>query len=508
MSREDAAAALALLEPTDRRALVAIDLGAESCRVSLLRWSEGLRGLAGGPRIQLVHRFANHAAERPDGLRWDLGHILDGLHAGLRQCAEIAAEGIRSIAVDGWAVDYVRLNTSGMAIADPFCYRDKRTIAAEPALHQRLPAERMREITGVQLLRINSVYQMFADDVEDKKRRWLNLPEYVLHRLGGDAVSERTNATHTQMVGLDGEWSSEIFEALGQSPADAPPIVPSGTDIGKLQGELAILPAFENTRLIAPACHDTASAIAAIPDPGDDWAYISSGTWSLVGTQLNAPVNSIAAREESFTNLGGVDGTVCFHKNVNGMWLLRQCLESWSERGTILDLPELIEASEKFGPREYVLDVDDPDLILPGHMQERINAQLRRRGLVELSAEAKDAAEMASFLFHSLAARYAHVLHRAAEITGKRFRRLYIMGGGSQNEFLNRLTAKATGIEVRRAGTECSTLGNFAVQLATLEKTGEATPRPTCIWASKLLRDKSQINQPADNSCRSGENEP
>ena len=482
MSVEGAAATLTPERPEDGRALVAIDLGAESCRVSLLRW------LPEGSRIQLVHRFANHAVERADGLRWDLGCILDGLYTGLRQCAEIATEGVRSIAVDGWAVDYVRLNASGMAIADPFCYRDERTVAAEPKLYERLPAERMREITGLQLLRINTVYQMFVDDVEQKKRSWLNLPEYVLHRLGGDAVSERTNATHTQMVGLDGEWSQEIFEAIGQSLAEAPPIVPPGTDIGVVQGELALLPAFANTRLIAPACHDTASAIAAIPDPGDDWAYISSGTWSLVGTQLKAPVNSAEARRENFTNLGGVDGTICFHKNVNGMWLLRQCLESWKERGAALELTELVAAAESFGAREYVLDVDDPDLMLQGHMPERINAQLRKRGLVELSTDAKDAAEMASFLFHSLAARYAHVLRKVVEITGKPLRRLYIMGGGSQNEFLNRLTAKATGLEVRKAGTECSTLGNFAVQLATLEKTGETTSRPACVWASRLAK--------------------
>jgi rhamnulokinase len=255
-----------------------------------------------------------------------------------------------------------------------------------------------------------------------------------------------------------------------------------------VQGELALLPAFANTRLIAPACHDTASAIAAIPDPGDGWAYISSGTWSLVGTQLKAPVNSTEARRENFTNLGGVDGTICFHKNVNGMWLLRQCLESWKERGTALELTELVAAAESFGPREYALDVDDPDLMLQGHMPERINAQLRKRGLVELGTDAKDAAEMASFVFHSLAARYAHVLRSVAEITGKRLQRLYMMGGGSQNEFLNRLTAEATGLEVRRAGTECSTLGNFAVQLATLEKTGETSSRPACVWANRLAK--------------------
>ena len=461
--------------PAVADALVAIDLGAESCRVSLLRW------LPDGPAMQLVHRFANHAVERADGLHWDMGRILDGLDAGLRQCAAIATEGIRSIAVDGWGVDYVRLDADGKAIGDPFCYRDERTAAAVQALHQRLSAERMRELTGIQLLPLNTLYQMFADAPTVKPLCWLNLPEYVLYRLGGRPVSERTTATHTQMVGIDdGAWSEEIFAALGQSIADAPPLVEPGTDVGQLQGELASLPAFTNTRIIAPACHDTASAIAAIPDAGDDWAYISSGTWSLVGTQIKSPVNSTEAREQNFTNLGGAGGTICFHKNVNGMWLLRQCMEEWSANGTSFSLPELIEASTKFAARDYVLNVDDPDLLLQGYMPERINAQLRRRSLPELIPSAAAAPEMAAFLFHSLAARYAEVLRNVAAITGKQFRRLYIMGGGSQNEFLNRLTAEATGLEVCRAGTECSTVGNFAVQLAALEH------QPVSLWAARL----------------------
>jgi rhamnulokinase len=464
--------------PSDNRALVAIDLGAESCRVSLLRW------IAGQPQFHLVHRFANHAADRADGLHWDLGCILDGLHTGLRKSAEIATEGIRSIAVDGWAVDYVRLDAEGKPIADPFCYRDERTIASEAALHRHLSAARMREITGIQLLRLNTAYQMAADPPASRNLRWLNLPEYILYTLGGRPVSERTNATHTQMVALDGHWSKEIFAALQQSTKDAPPIVEPGTDLGPLQGELAALPAFANTRLIAPACHDTASAIAAIPDANDDWAYISSGTWSLVGTLLDKPVNTAAAREENFTNLGGADGAICFHKNVNGTWMLRQCMEAWAEAGATLDLSELIAAASNVSARDYVLNVDDPDLLLQGHMPARINAQLRSRSLPELNPDPAHAAEMASFLFHSLAARYAVVLRKVSEITGKHFRKLYIMGGGSQNEFLNRLTAQATGLEVRRAGTECSTIGNFAVQLATLETSTNS--RPSAAWAATL----------------------
>jgi rhamnulokinase len=471
--------------PKDQRALVAIDLGAESCRVSLLRWEDGR------PSIHLIHRFPNHAIDRADGLCWDINVILTELERGLTDCASIATEGIRSIAVDGWAVDYVRLDAQGNALADPFCYRDERTLASEFLLHQRLSAESMRDLTGIQLLRINTVYQMFADSRDLRTLPWLNLPEYVLFRLGGRPVSEVTNASHTQMLGLDGQWSSEIFAALEAPLHSAPELVQPGTDLGTLTGKLAELPAFADTRLIAPACHDTASAIASIPDTGEDWAYISSGTWSLVGTVLDSPINTHQARSENFTNLRGVDGTFCFHKNVNGMWLLRQCMEAWNHDETRtnpepLTVSDLVEAAAAVAPRDYTLDVDDPDLLLPGHMPERINAQLRRRRLPELDPTPQRAAELASFLFHSLAARYAEVLRNVASITGKRLQRLYVMGGGSQNALLNLLTADATGLQVVRIGTECSTVGNFAVQLTALESRDDGADRPTSSWAAQL----------------------
>lgn len=473
--------------PKDRRALVAIDLGAESCRVSLLRWTREESS------IQLVHRVANDVVDRADGLHWDLQMILSGLERGLTDCAFIATEGIRSIAVDGWAVDYVRLDELGNAIADPFCYRDERTLSSMRALHHRLSPERMRDITGLQLLRINTAYQMFADRADLLQERWLNLPEYVLYWLGGRPVAELTNASHTQMVGLDGRWSAEIFAAIGASVENAPLLEKPGTDVGRLNGKLSTLAAFVDTRLIAPACHDTASAIAAIPDTGDDWAYISSGTWSLVGKVLDSPINSQLARAENFTNLRGVDDTFCFHKNVNGMWLLRQCIAAWNQEikitdGVPLTIDGLIIAASAFAPRGYTLDVDDDDLLLPGHMPERINAQMRRRRLPDLDPSPQHAAELASFLFHSLAARYAEVLGSVAAITGKPLKRLYVMGGGSQNELLNRLTAEATGLQVIRAGVECSTIGNFAVQLATLESDAEVGARPTAAWSARLQR--------------------
>jgi rhamnulokinase len=469
-----------------------VDLGAESCRVSLLRWK------AGCPSIELVHRFANNPRELPDeqggGLRWDLNCILNGVEDGLRKCADLAPEGIRSVAVDGWAVDYVRVDGAGKPLADPFCYRDPRTVEAERSAHRRCSQERMREITGIQMLPLNTVYQLYADTLEGLApgEQWLNLPEYLLSHWGGARVAEYTNATHTQMVELyEKQWSREIFESLGLDIARAPKIVPPGTEVGKLSGRLAELPAFANTALIAPACHDTASAIAGIPATGNDWAYISSGTWSLVGTLVEQPRNGAAAAEENFTNLGAVGDRICFHKNVNGMWLIRQCTDQWALDGHAWPVAELVAAAEKVDCPEGLLDVDDPDLLLPERMLQRINAQRAKRGLGPLDESPANAPAFASLIFHSLAARYAKVLDRVAFLTGKRLKRLFIVGGASQNVFLNRLTAEATGLEVFRGAPESSTIGNFAVQLATLEGSRDAVTgayaEPVARWAGLFI---------------------
>jgi len=414
--------------------------------------------------------------------------IEGGLDYGLRQCAAIAKEGIRSIAVDGWAVDYVRVDTDGRALTDPFCYRDERTIKAERSLHRKISPERLRELTGVQLIRINTLYQLFADELQGlpEGRQWLNLPEYILSRWGGARVAEHTNATHTQMVELyQRQWCREIFSAAQLDLAAAPKLVPPGTKIGRLSGPLAELPALSDTILIAPACHDTASAIAGIPATGNDWAYISSGTWSLVGTLLEQPRNGEAAAEENFTNLGAVGGQVCFHKNVNGMWLVRQCIEKWAADGRVWTVPELVAAAEKVPKPHGLLDVDDPDLLLAGRMPQRINAQRARKNFEVLDERPEHAPIFASLIFHSLASRYAKVLERVAFHSGKKVKRLFVVGGGSQNDYLNRLTKEATGLDLFRGSAESSTVGNFAVQLAVLEGSRDAV---TGAYAEQVSR--------------------
>ena len=449
----------------DRRALVAVDLGAESCRVSLLRWNGDV------PEIALVHRFPNSPIQEESGLHWDLSHILSGVEKGLRDCAQIATEGIAAIGVDGWAVDYVRLDSAGKPIGNPFCYRDQRNVKAKAEVHARISADRLYDLSGAQSITLNTLYQLRADSASgiDQDLPWVNLPEYVLHYLGGKRISEYTNATHTELLGVkDQQWCPEIFSSVELKIAAAPPLVKSGTDIGKVRGALAELPAFHYTRLIVPACHDTASAVAGIPAHGNDWAFISSGTWSLVGCVLDEPQTSARARASNFSNEGGVGGKTYFLKNVNGMWMIRQCLEYWEGQGVSWNLDHLLEACAKLPDPEHLLQVDDPDLMQPGNMVSRINAQLTRAGKPPVSDSPDAAPTVANLIFHSLAERYAEVLQDLEQTTGKKFKRLLIVGGGSRNKFLNHLTARATGLEVTTGPTESATIGNFAVQLASL----------------------------------------
>lgn len=450
---------------SERAALVAIDLGAESCRVSLLQWPEGK------PSVRMVHRFANAPIASGAGLRWDLDRICRELEQGLRRCAELAPEGIASIGVTGWAVDYVRLNAQSVPNAQPFCYRDARTAKAMAAVHERVPAEQLYAVTGVQIQPINTIYQLYADKLEGVPGAapWVNLPEYILHWLGAPRVAEYTNATHTALVDArTGSWSSKLFDALELDLAAAPEIVAPGTLLGPLQHPLSELAAFRSTQLIAPACHDTASAIAGIPANGSAWAYISSGTWSLVGTTLAKPHNTPEACAQGFTNLGGIAGRVLFHCGIPGMWLLRQCMDVW-DRQSPCSVESLVAACGELPEPEFVLNLDDPAFLSPGDMPARINDQLAHRGFAALPPGCEAAPQYANLIFHSLARRYGTLLESAATMTGQKLDRICVVGGGSRNEFLNALTARTTGLPVTRCSPESSTVGNFAVQCSRLE---------------------------------------
>lgn len=450
-----------------RPALVAIDLGAESCRVSLLRWTA-----PDAPAMTIVHRFPNAPWDQgSDGVRWNLSRIHQELDTGLRACADQAPEGIASIGVTGWGVDYVRLGADGRPSAAPYCYRDPRHVAAMEKVHAIVPPARLYSLTGVQIQPINTIYQLCADKLAGAPPApWVMLPESILHWLGAPRIAEYTNATHTALVDPDTRsWSAELFSALGLDLESAPPLVATGTALGPVRADLRSLPAFAATQLIAPACHDTASAIAGIPYPAGNWAYISSGTWSLVGTLLPATCRTAEALSADFTNLGAAGGEVLFHRGLPGMWLLRQCLNHWEDEKA-WTLPDLVTAAQELPAPGALLDLEDPAFLAPGDMPSRINAQRRRRGLQTLPPGCSEAPHYASLIFHSLAASYQSAIRRIADLTGHRIDRICVVGGGSRNTYLNALTRELTGLPVERCSAESSTVGNFAVQWARLDR--------------------------------------
>jgi rhamnulokinase len=466
--------------PADSRARVAIDLGAESCRVSVLRWRDGQ------PEITEVHRISNGPVQRGSSLCWPLANILAGLKEGLLKAADLATEKIASIAVDGWAVDYVRLDGDGEPLHDPFCYRDERTVASKERIDAILPPERAFRRTGAQPLRINTIYQLLADSPEVAHAPWICLPEYVLRWLGAPRIAEYTNATHTGLVDLaTGNWARDVFEMLNLPLEAAPPIVAPGTRLGRIQGPLAKLPAFRETELVAPACHDTASAIAGIPADLDTIAYICSGTWSLVGMVVPQPITTEEAFRARLTNQGGATGGFCFHTNVNGMWLLKQCMEVWSSSGRIWSVEQLVREAAACKRSLGTINVDVEPLLLAGNMPERINRELIRTGHPPIPGEPGNDPQVARVVFESLAARYAAALSDLEQMLGRKLPRIHIIGGASRNRLLADLTAQRTGLPVDCGHPESSTIGNLAVQLAGC-KDGTLEPGEVRYWASRL----------------------
>jgi rhamnulokinase len=464
-------------------ARIAIDLGAESCRVSLLRWHQGV------PSIEVIHRISNGPVHQRNSMYWPLETILAGLEEGLCKAAKLAPEGIASIAVDGWSVDYVRLAPDGKPLHRPFCYRDERTVAVKEAADKLILPKDLYQRTGVLPHRINTVYQLMADSAAgiDTRAPWVMLPEYVLYWLGGRRVGEHTNASHTGLVNINtGEWDAELFQLLGLSLAAAPPIVRAGTILGQLQGPLASLDAFRHTELIAPACHDTASAIAGICSSLDSTLYICSGTWSLVGTLIAEPVTSTEAFNARYTNLGAAGAGLCFHSLVNGMWLLKQCMESWSAEGRVWSIEDLIaQAAQSSFPG--VIDVDAEPLLLDSEMPERINHQLWRRRWATIPDIAGNEPVFARVIFESLADRYAFALTSLENLLGCKLDRIHILGGASRNKLLTELTEKRTHRPVEIGQPESSTIGNLAIQLATSESSGHPISADTIRrWATVL----------------------
>jgi rhamnulokinase len=436
----------------------AVDIGASSGRVILGR-------LGGqGADLKTVHRFPNGGQDIDGALRWDIHGIFAQVLAGLRQAGEQArrnGDHIASIGIDTWAVDYGLVEADGSLVSVPFSYRDGRSHEVVDHVHRQVDPARLYATTGLQFLPFNTIYQL-ATEPDLAGRQALLIPDLLAFWLTGQRRTEETNASTTGLFdAVAGEWASEFFAPLGL-PADLfAPLVRPGEPVGTLLPEIARqtgLPAA--TPVIAVGSHDTASAVAAVPARTQDFAYISSGTWSLVGVELRNPVLTEASRLANFTNERGVDGTIRYLRNVGGLWLLQECLRTWAEEGSHAALSDLLEAAAQLPAGGPLIDADSAQFIAPGGMPERIRAAAGAAG----GSLTDDPAAVVRCILDSLAAGYARTLEQAMQLSGQPVSAVHIVGGGSQNALLCQLTADATGLPVIAGPVEATAQGNILIQ--------------------------------------------
>jgi len=428
---------------------ISIDLGAGSGRVFLVSFEPD--------RIQLeeVRRFHYPPRLVGDRLCWDFGSIFENITAGIsqarRRSVELGSDPV-SIGVDSWAVDYGLLDENGTLISDPTCYRDRRTEGVPEKVFEQISRSEIFERTGIQFLDFNTIYQLFSDRGRlPDSGTMLMLPDLVNYRLCGAKAAEFTNASTTQMLNVrTRSWDVEILSRLGLNASLLPEIVEAGSVRGALPDG--------GPRVVSVASHDTASAVAAAPLTRSS-AYISSGTWSLVGVELTQQLVNERVAAANFTNEGGAFGTVRFLKNVMGMWLLERCREEWKAEGVETGYEELIEAAFELDSASVIFP-DDPRFVNPPTMLGAIRTQLAETGQEEVSQPAA----VAKTIFDSLALRYASVLRTAGELSGIDLTRIEILGGGGRNGYLNQMTANATGLPVRAGLYEATVVGNALVQ--------------------------------------------
>jgi rhamnulokinase len=440
---------------------IAVDLGAGSGRVFLAGVAEGEL------LLEEVRRFKYPPREEGGHLRWPFADIIGEIKSGLRVAGERArhlGRGVRGIGVDSWAVDYGLIDDEGKLIENPVCYRDARTRGMMDEVFRVAPRGELFERTGIQFLELNTLYQLRAharEGIPEEAKRLLLIPDLINFMLTGRAACEYTNATTTQLVGAHaGEWDGELIERLELPGHLLAEIVPAGTDLGPLAPEVGEELGLEGVRVVAPATHDTGSAVAGAP-LGEGWAYVSSGTWSLVGVERAGPLVSPEVARHNFTNEGGAFGTVRFLKNVMGLWVFESCRAEWAARGEGVGYEELLGRVGGIKERQGFIFPDDPRLFNPESMLEAVASQLKETGQ-RVSVE--DPAALTKVILDSLAFRYASVLRTIEDLTGKKVEGVQIVGGGSRNDYLNQATADATGKPVLAGPVEATVTGNVLVQ--------------------------------------------
>ena len=443
---------------------IAADFGAGSGRVIVGTTCTGdTRPCAStGVTIELeeIHRFGNEQKMMDGHLRWDFEALFNELRTGLKKAFAKYGDEIKSIGIDTWGVDYGLLDKEGRLIANPICYRDDRTKGMMDAAFQKLPKEEFFQHAANQFMEINTAFQLMSETDLQRAERLLFMPDLFNYFLTGKCYNEFTIASTSQLLNTKmHQWDDVIFERLNLPKRLMQEIIYPGTVIGELTAELAA-EVGGNAKVVAIGSHDTASAVASIKDDGSDWAFISSGTWSLMGTPSKEPIISKEALESDFTNEGMTDGRIRFLKNITGLWLIQQLVKEWEQDGYKCDYSELVKEAE-LSSLDSSFDVDDARFMNPEKMSEAIVSYLKE----ENQELPKSKGDFMRCVCISLAKKYAEVKTQMERCTNKKINKIYIVGGGSRNALLNSLTAEFTQCEVIRGEVEATAMGNINVQL-------------------------------------------
>jgi rhamnulokinase len=444
---------------------LALDLGAESGR--------GLLGRFDGDRLTLeeVHRFPNGPVRMLDSFHWDVPRLWEEMKTALRKAAT-SHPGLDGVGVDTWGVDFGLVGRNDTLLGNPVHYRDPRTEGMIDLACRLVPRERIYEITGLQFIPINTLYQLLAlktsnSPLLDVAETLLMIPDLFGWLLTGRRAGERTDASTTQLLDpRSGTWSDELCQGLGLPRAILPDLIDPGTELGPLRKSVADeLGIGTPLTVLAPATHDTASAVAAVPTRGTgtnppDWCYISSGTWSLIGVEVPRPVINEATLRYNFTNEGGVVGTTRLLKNVMGLWLVQECRRTWARSGREYSYDDLIAKAKAARPFATLVEPDDASFLAPGDMPARLAAFASRTG----QPSPTDEGSFVRCALESLALKYRWTIARAEQILGTTIRAVHVVGGGSRNALLCQFTADACGIPVHAGPVEATAAGNVLLQ--------------------------------------------
>jgi len=483
-----------------KKIYIAIDLGAENGRVILGQVSDSRLNL------QEVHRFSNSPIMENGSLRWDFDYLLSEIKAGIAKTVKVTNEEISGIGIDSWGVDFGLIDKKGRLIENPYHYRDSRTNGMMDKAFELIPKKDIYFNTGIQFMQLNTVYQLLAmktsnSDLLQKTNKLIFMADLVAYHLCGKIFAEYTLASTSQLMNLQtGRWSEEIFDKLLLPIDIMPGVVKAGMVVGKLKSELAGELGATQLSVIAVGSHDTASAIAAVPAKGDSWAYLSSGTWSLMGVEVPSAIINETTYKYQFTNEGGVANTIRLLKNIMGLWIVQECRHQWQAEGEKLSYSQLADLAQKAQPFAGYINPNDSCFFSPGRMPAKINDYLKQAG----QNITDDYGQIVRIVLESLAFNYRWVLERIEEVTGKQIDVLHIVGGGIQNELLCQFTADATGKKVVAGPVEATAIGNIIMQaIATGQlksvshgreivknsiKTKKYLPSDSDVWTEKYKR--------------------